>query len=206
MDPVLKTGWKSTLGSRNRRIHCGLAAAAAKSLQSCPTLCNPSGSPSGSPVPGILQARTRECVAISFSNAWKWKVKVKSLSRVRLLATPRTAAHQGSSVHGIFQARVLEWGAIAFSDCGLRFYLYSPILLNCRALSFGNYCTFLLLINKVNCDPHLAPCIYWFQHRREEGWVTNTPNTKCRNQTASYSQRKLFPLWHVIKNKFIHFS
>ena len=61
------------------------AAAAAKSLQSCPTLCNPiDGSPPGSPVPGILQARTLEWVAISFSNAWKWKVKVKSLSHVRL--------------------------------------------------------------------------------------------------------------------------
>ena len=65
------------------------AAAAAKSLQSCPTLCNPiDGNPPGSPVPGILQARTLEWVAISFSNAWKWKVKVKSLSHVWLLATP----------------------------------------------------------------------------------------------------------------------
>ena len=71
------------------------AAAAAKSLQSCPTLCDSmDGSPPGSPVPGILQARTLECVAISFSNAWKWRVKVKSLSRVRLLATPWTAAYQ----------------------------------------------------------------------------------------------------------------
>ena len=61
------------------------AAVAAKSLQSCPTLCDPiDGSPPGSPVPGILQARTLEWVAISFSNAWKWKVKGKSLSRVRL--------------------------------------------------------------------------------------------------------------------------
>ena len=59
------------------------AAAAAKLLQSCPTLCNPiNGSPPGSPVPGILQARTLEWVAISFSNAWKWKVKVKSLRHV----------------------------------------------------------------------------------------------------------------------------
>ena len=72
-----------------------IAAAAAKSLQSCPTLCDPiDGSPPGSPVPGILQARTLEWVTISFSNAWKWKVKVKSLSHVRLLATPWTAAHQ----------------------------------------------------------------------------------------------------------------
>ena len=71
------------------------AAAAAKSLQSCPTLCDPiDGSPPGSPVPGILQARTLEWVAISFSDAWKWKVKGKLLSRVRLLATPWTAAYQ----------------------------------------------------------------------------------------------------------------
>ena len=72
-----------------------LAAAAAKSLQSCLTLCDPrDGSPPGSPIPGILQAGTLEWVAISFSNVWKWKAKVKSLSRVQLLATPRTAAHQ----------------------------------------------------------------------------------------------------------------
>ena len=64
------------------------ATAAAKLLQSCPTLCDPTdGSPPGSPIPGILQARTLEWVAISFSNAWKWKVKVRSLSRVRLLVT-----------------------------------------------------------------------------------------------------------------------
>ena len=71
------------------------AAAAAKSLQSCPTLCNPiDSSPPGSAFPGILQARTLEWVAISFSIAWKWKVKVKSLSRVRLVATPWTVVHQ----------------------------------------------------------------------------------------------------------------
>ena len=70
-------------------------AAAAKSLQSCPTLCNPiDGSPPGSPIPGILQARTLEWVAISFPSAWKWKVKVKSLSHVRPSVTPWTAAFQ----------------------------------------------------------------------------------------------------------------
>ena len=70
-------------------------AAAAKSHQSCPTLCDPiDGSPRGSSVPGILQARTLEWVAISFSSAWKWKVKVKSLSLVRLFAIPWTVAHQ----------------------------------------------------------------------------------------------------------------
>ena len=68
---------------------------AAKSLQSCPTFCDPiDGSPAGSPIPGILQARTLEWAAISFSNARKWKVKVKSLNGIRLLATLWTAAYQ----------------------------------------------------------------------------------------------------------------
>ena len=92
------------------------AAAAAKSLQSWPTLCDPiDGSPPGSPVPGILQARTLEWVAIPFSNAWKWKAEVKSLSCVRLLVNPWTAAYQATPSMGFFQSRVLEWGAIAFS-------------------------------------------------------------------------------------------
>ena len=70
-------------------------AAKSKLLQSCPTLCDPrDSSPPGSPNLGILQVRTLEWVAISFSNAWKWKVKVKSLSHVRLLATPWTATYQ----------------------------------------------------------------------------------------------------------------
>ena len=77
------------------------AAAAAKSLQSCPTLCDPiDGSTPGSPVPGILQARTLEWVAISFSKAWKWKVKVKSLSRVWLFMTPWTVAYQAPPFMG----------------------------------------------------------------------------------------------------------
>ena len=92
-------------------------AAAAKSLQSCPTLCNPiDGSPPGSPVSEILQARTLEWVLISFSNAWNWKVKVKLLSRVQLLATPWTTAYQAPPVPGILQARTLEWAAISFSS------------------------------------------------------------------------------------------
>ena len=91
-------------------------AAAAKSLQLCLTLCNPrDSSPPGSLVPGILQARTLEWVAISFSSAWKWKVKVKSLSCVRLLDTPWAAAYQVPLPMGFLLARVLEWVAIAFS-------------------------------------------------------------------------------------------
>ena len=88
------------------------AAAAAKSLQSCPTLCNPRDSrPPGSPVHGILHARTLEWVAISFSNAWKWKVKVKSLSRVRLLVTLGTSAHQAHPSMGFSKQELLEWVA-----------------------------------------------------------------------------------------------
>ena len=94
--PIMWETWVQSLSWEDLlENEMAAAAAAAKSLQSCPTLCNPrDSSPPGSPVPGILQARTLEWVAISFSNAWKWKLKVKSFSRVRLLATPWTAAHQ----------------------------------------------------------------------------------------------------------------
>ena len=111
-----------TLGDPHGLQHTGLPSilficAAAKSLQSYPTLCDPiDGSPPGSPIPGILQARTLEWLAISFSSAWKWKVKVKSLSHVQLFETPWTAAYQAPPSMGFFQARVLEWVAIAFSE------------------------------------------------------------------------------------------
>ena len=83
----------------------------AKSLQSCPTLCDPiDGSPPGFPVPGILQARTLEWLAISFSNAWKWKVKVKSLSCVWLFATPWTAAYQAPLSMGF--SRQKYWSGV----------------------------------------------------------------------------------------------
>ena len=80
------------------------ATAAAKSLQSCPTLCNPiDGLPPGSPVPGILQAKTLEWVAISFSNAWKSKMKVKLLSCIQLFVTSWTAAYQAPPSMGFFR-------------------------------------------------------------------------------------------------------
>ena len=86
------------------------AAAAAKSLQSCPTLCNPiHGSPLGSSVPGILQARKLEWVAISFSNAWKWKVKVKLPSHARLLVIPWTAAYQTPPSMGFSRQEYWSW-------------------------------------------------------------------------------------------------
>ena len=84
---------------------------AAESLQSCPTLCDPiDSSPPGSPVPGILQARTLEWIAISFSNEWKWEVKVKSLSCVQLLATPWTAAHHAPQSMGF--SRQEYWSGV----------------------------------------------------------------------------------------------
>ena len=96
---------------RKSRHHTDTAAAAATSLQSCPTLCDPiDSSPPGSPVPGILKARTLEWVAISFSNAWKWKVKVKSLGRVQLLATSWTAAYQTPASMGF--SRQEYWSGV----------------------------------------------------------------------------------------------
>ena len=92
-------------------VYSDFAATAAKSLQSCLTLCDPiGGSPPGSTIPGILQARTLEWVAISFSNAWKWKVKVKLFSRVRLLATPWTAAYQAPPPMGF--SRQEYWSGV----------------------------------------------------------------------------------------------
>ena len=115
----LTSGGNITAGPTPWFSSCHAAAAAAKSLQSCPTLSDPiDGSPPGSPVPGILQARTLEWVAISSSNAWKWKVKVKSLSRVRLLATPWTAAHQDPLSMGF--ARQEYWSGVplpSLSSC-----------------------------------------------------------------------------------------
>ena len=101
---------------------CKHYAAAAKSLQSCPTLCNPiDGSPSGSPIPGILQARTLEWVAIPSP---MHEVKSESgVTRSRpTLSDPMDCSPPGSSVYGIFQARVLEWGAIAFSGKHYSYY------------------------------------------------------------------------------------
>ena len=102
------------------QVFCNMtAAAAAKSLQSCPTLCDPiDSSPPGSPVPGIPQARTLEWVAISFSNVGKWKVKVKSLSRARLFATPWTAAYQAPPPVGF--SRQEYWSGVPLpSPCNM---------------------------------------------------------------------------------------
>ena len=127
--------------SAPKRKHSLSLTAAAKSPQSCPTLCDPRDvSPWGSSVPGILQARTLEWVAISFSNAGKWKVRVKSLSCVRLLATPWTAAHQASSSMGF--SRQEYWSGLP---------LPSPYLwLAC--LYFGNFLFIPLWLGQLLCS------------------------------------------------------
>ena len=140
--------------------------AIAKSLQSCPTLCDPiDGSPPGSPVPGILQARALEWVAISFSNAWKWKVKGKSLSRVRLLATPWTAAHQAPPSMGF--SRQEYWSAFSrYCTIGLLNTFISSDLLWWIPLSCLPGCWSFLLL-------HLAcywnPLVY-FSFQLEYSW------------------------------------
>ena len=99
-------------------LHGIFPTAAAKLLQLCPTLWDPiDGSPPGSPIPGILQARALEWVAISFSNAWEWKVKVKSLSHVRLLVTPWTAAHQAPPFMGF--SRQEYWSGVPLPSPGI---------------------------------------------------------------------------------------
>ena len=91
--------------------------AAAKSLQSCPTLCDPiDGSPPGSPIPGILQARKLEWVCHFLLQCMKVKSESEDALSYPTLSDPMDCSPSGSSVHGIFQARVLEWGAIAFSS------------------------------------------------------------------------------------------
>ena len=125
-----------------------IPAAAAKSLQSCLTPCDPiEGSPSGSTIPGILQARTLEWVAISFSSAWKWKVKVKLLSCVRLLATPWTAAYQAPPSMGF--SRQEYWSGVPLpsltdKDTECQIMLSVTQLINCGIWDL-NLCTSVLL-------------------------------------------------------------
>ena len=114
-------------------VHSAVATAAAKALQLCPTLCDPiDGSPPGSSVPGILQARTLEWVAISFSNAC---MHAKSLQSCPTLCDPMDSSPPGFSVHETLQARILEWVAISFSSTFCSF----PNILLCLYLYCGEY-------------------------------------------------------------------
>ena len=138
--PVGAAGSSNNITTAFMLVSRHLAAAAAKSLQSCPTLCDPiDGSPPGCPVPGILQARILEWVAISFSNAWKWKVKVKSLSRVRLLATSWTAAYQALPSMGF--SRQEYWSGMPLSSPSRHLRIEINILY---------YCTLYSIVQKVH--------------------------------------------------------
>ena len=122
-------------------------AATAKSLQSCPTLCDPiDGSPPGSPIPGILQARTLEWVAMAFSNAWKWKGKVKLLSRVQLVATPWTAAYQAPPPMGF--SRQEDWSGVPLPS---PIHVQQGLTQCCKAI--------ILQLEKV-----MGQCCHWERH------------------------------------------
>ena len=168
---------------------CSLsAAAAAESLQSCLTLCDPvDSSPPGSPVPGILKARTLEWVAISFSNSWKWKVKVKSLSRVQLFAIPWTAAHQAPPSMGF--SRQEYWSGVP---------LPSPVL----SLGFPN--NFPCIKSNGTHDPvgnYASPSLY--KNNTPSEWRGNKHSLSHVGSCASWvvaslcPQRPLWGCWGV---------
>ena len=137
-------------------------AAAAKWLLSCLTLCDPiGGSPPGCPVPGILQARTLEWVAISFSSTWKWKVKVKSLSRVRLFVTPWTAAHQAPPFIGF--SRQEYWSGVP---------LPSPLKGITKMKFISEY-----------------PGVLWIEDYRFEAWKENESRDQLSELLSMFPQR-----------------
>ena len=145
------------------------AAAAAKSLQLCPTLCIPTdGSPPGSPVPGILQVRTLEWVAISFSNAWKGKVKVKSLSCIRLFATSWTAACQAPPFMGFSRQEYCSGEPSPSPTDRIPPYKipinYRVVTLYQRKLADANLTRWSRLISRTAMDQHgmnVFWCLHW---------------------------------------------
>ena len=168
----------------------GAAAAAAKSLQSCPTLCDPrDGSPPGSPVPEILQARTLEWVAISF-NSWKWKVKAKSLSCVRLSATPWTAAFQAPPSTGF--SRQEYWSGVPLPSPkngrityrSLRVWL---LLKKSKVLATTLGLPSHRSVERAEVDPWTEYRFYWCLQ------VLTLPVV-----SASVSSHLLCPGWHVV--------
>ena len=154
--------------------------AAAKSLRSCLTLCDPiDGSPPGSPVPGILQARTLEWVAMAFSNAWKWKGKGKLLSRVRFFPTPWTAAYLAPPLMGF--SRQEDWSGVPlpspvlvtiaaiYSEYTI-FFTKSVILLDCPVLFLASRNQYLISF--------FFPCLF-------EVEISPRPKNPLRNSTFS---------------------
>ena len=154
------------------------ATAAAKSLQSCPTLCDPrDGSPPGSPIPGILQARTLEWVAISSSNAWKWKVKVKPISHVQVPATPWTAAHQAPPSMGL--SRQEYWSGVYVWDDTKDSFQHLPTLF--KIWLFFLFCASSILINffYIIIDANLPMCLVL--------WRSIRKSLKLLNLLSSFS-------------------
>ena len=144
------------------------AAAAAKSLQSCPTLCDSiNGSPPSYPVPGILQARTLEWVAISSSNAWKWKVKVKWLSCVWLLVTPWTSAFQAPLSMGF--SRQEYWSGVPLPSPIKSITVCTKYCDGCSGQKgcFPSSWSSWFLWKRVNIEFH---CLYMFSFREEGGF------------------------------------
>ena len=154
------------------------AAVAAKSLQLYLTLWDPrDSSPPGSPIPGILQARTLGWVFISFSNAWKWKVKVKSLSRVRLLETPWTAAHQAPSSMGF--SRQEYWSGFPLPS--LRKISTSALLTVPKPLTCVYHNKLWKILQEMGIPDHLT-CLLRNLYAGQEATVTT------RHETADWFQ------------------
>ena len=157
----------------------------AKSLQSCPNLCDTiDGSPPGSPVPGILQARTLEWAAISFSSVWKWKVKVKLLSRVRLLATPWTAAYQAPLSMGF--SRQEYWSGVP---------LPSPIGYILRAiLQVGGWLG-KSEIHGVDCQEEHAGTFRYRLKLQSTGWLQGGFSSALRRHFSWLNQTHSVYVW-----------
>ena len=146
------------------------AATAAKSLQSCPTLCDlTDGSPPGSAVPGILQARTLEWVATAFSTVWKWKVKVKLLSRNQLVATPWTAAYQAPPSMGF--SRQEHWSGLPLPSPNIlsRFVIAFLLRSKCLLIILWLQSPSLMILQPkkrksatVSTFPHLFAMKWWY--------------------------------------------
>ena len=146
-----------------------MAAAAAKSLQSCLTACSPIDcSPPGSPIPGILHARTLEWVAISFSNAWKWKSEVAQSCPT--LSKPMNCSLPSFSIHGIFQARVLAWGTSAFSAWLSDFHSCHYLDVVCRSHYTVTFLTQLWVFVATQSDAQAVVGTHYFCMGKQMCW------------------------------------
>ena len=196
MSKTVKHTWKRQMYTgRYERHMIFLAAAAAKLLQSCLTLCDPiDGSPPGSPIPGILQARTLEWVAISFSDTWKWKVKGKALSPVRLLATPWTTAHQVPPSMGF--SRKEYWNGLPFSWLGELTYhndiIYSQIN-NCNANSYTYNLLFCFSFFKLELGKIIIKFI-WKKKKYEYPVKSRERRAREKGSSKSLLKRKIYLL------------